>query len=110
MRNSEAIRTKSLEMAVADQKVIYKMTKLAASFEPDKLPQLLDFVNDAFIMELLPNLTRYLFFAEQPDLYSKHALLKANEIVAQLKGYHAEVLRATNGGKGENNGSDVSAP
>ena len=63
-RNSEAIRAKSLELAIADQKIVHKLTKFSANFQPDILPQLLDFVNDAFIMELLPNLTRYMFFAE----------------------------------------------
>ena len=49
-------------------------------FTPEIQPQLLDFVNDAFIMELLPNITRYLLFAERKEHF-KHALQKAGEIV-----------------------------
>lgn len=63
-RNNEAIRAKALELGIADQKLVHRLTKFNTNFSPEILPQLLDFVNDAFIMELLPNLTRYMFFAE----------------------------------------------
>lgn len=63
-RNNETIRAKALEQAIADQKIVHRLTKFNSNFLPETLPQLLDFVNDAFIMELLPNLTRYMFFAE----------------------------------------------
>ena len=58
------------------------------------MPKLLDFVNDAFIMELLPNLTKYMFFAEKEELYHKHALQKANEIVSLLRQYHADARKS----------------
>lgn len=58
-------------------------------FTPEIQPQLLDFVNDAFIMELLPNITRYLLFAERKEHF-KHALQKAGEIVTQLKRFQSE--------------------
>ena len=64
-RSHETIRAKALEIAIADQKTVHKLTKFSANFLPETMPQLLDFVNDAFIVELLPNLTRYLFFAEK---------------------------------------------
>ena len=56
------------------------ITKFNMIFTPEIQPQLLDFVNDAFIMELLPNITRYLLFAERKEHF-KHALQKAGEIV-----------------------------
>ena len=65
LKNNEAIRSKALEIAISDQKTVNRLTKFSNTFQPDTLPQLLDFVNDAFIMELLPNLTKYMFFAEK---------------------------------------------
>ena len=41
-------------------------------FTPEIQPQLLDFVKDPFITEILPNITRYLLFAEHKEHY-KHA-------------------------------------
>ena len=61
-------------MAVADQKKVRNVTKFnSVVFTPEIQPQLLDFVNDAFIGELLPNITRFLLFAERKEHY-KHAL------------------------------------
>ena len=93
-RNHEAIRAKALEVAISDQKVVHRLTKFSASFQPETMPKLLDFVNDAFIMELLPNLTKYMFFAEKKELYHKHALQKANEIVSLLRQYHADARKS----------------
>ena len=47
-------------------------------FTPEIQPKLLDFVNDPFVAELLPNITRYLVFSERKEHY-KHALQKAGE-------------------------------
>ncbi len=60
-------------MAVADQKKVHNITKLNQIFNADIQPQLLDFVNDAFIMELLPGITKYLMLARNKAHY-KHAL------------------------------------
>jgi len=43
-------------------------------------PILLDFVNDPFINELLPNLTKYISLAKNPT-YHRHALEKSKEIM-----------------------------
>lgn len=73
-RNQVNIRGKEHEMAVADQKKVRNVTKFnSVVFTPEIQPQLLDFVNDAFIGELLPNITRFLLFAERKEHY-KHAL------------------------------------
>ena len=65
--------------------MVHKLTKFSAIFSPEILPQLLDFVNDSFIIELLPNLTRYTYFASTADQHLKHAVQKAGEIITQLK-------------------------
>ena len=58
-------------------------------FTPEIQPQLLDFVKDPFITEILPNITRYLLFAEHKEHY-KHAFQKAGEIVTQLKRFQSD--------------------
>jgi hypothetical protein len=40
----------------------------------------LDYINDPFILELLPNLTKYMTLVRDKEYY-KHALEKAKEIV-----------------------------
>ena len=51
-------------------------------------PRLLEFVNDVFITELLPNVTKYMLFAEKKE--RKRALDKATEIIEkQLKPLHS---------------------
>jgi hypothetical protein len=54
-----------------------------AIFNPVQ-PLLLDFINEPFINELLPNLTKYVTLVRKPD-YQWHALDKAKDIVQQLK-------------------------
>ena len=50
-------------------------------------PRLIEFVNDVFITELLPNVTKYMLFAEKKE--RKRALDKAIEIIEkQLKPLH----------------------
>ena len=73
-RSTQNIRAKEHEMAVADQRLVRKLTQMNMIFAPEIQPQLLDFVNDAFIIELLPGITRYLIFAESRDLDYKRAL------------------------------------
>ena len=68
-------------MAVADQRLVRKVTQINMIFAPEVQPQLLDFVNDAFLIELLPGITRYLIFAESKDLDYKRAIQKAIEIL-----------------------------
>ena len=82
-RNTQNIRLKEQEMAVADQKKVRTLTKFNMIFTPDIQPQLLDFVGDPFIGELLPNITKYLLFAERKEHY-KHAIQKAGETLSQL--------------------------
>jgi len=68
-------------MAVADQRLVRKMTQFNMIFTPEIQPQLLNYVNDALMMELLPGITKYLIFAESKEQsYTKHALQKAAEI------------------------------
>ena len=51
-------------------------------------PRMLEFVNDVFITELLPNVTKYMLFAEKKE--RKRALDKATEIIEkQLKPLHS---------------------
>lgn len=76
-------------MAVADQKTVRNLTKFNMIFTPEIQPQLLDFVNDAVIGEILTSITRYLFLAEQKEHY-KHAFQKAGEIVKLLSQFQAE--------------------
>jgi hypothetical protein len=54
----------------------------AVIFNPVQ-PFLLDFVNDPFLAELLPNLTQYISLAKDPK-YHRHAFEKSKEIVNQL--------------------------
>jgi len=77
-------------LAVADQRLVRKLTQINTIFAPEIQPQLLDYVNDAFIMELLPGITRYLIFAESRDQDYKRALQKATEVLTQLKNFQAE--------------------
>ena len=50
-------------------------------------PRLIEFANDVFITELLPNVTKYMLFAEKKE--RKRALDKAIEIIEkQLKPLH----------------------
>jgi len=49
-------------------------------FTPEIQPQLLEFVKDPFIQELLPNITKFLFFADTKENF-KRALQKAGEIL-----------------------------
>ena len=79
-------------MALANQKKIVNLTKFNMIFTPEIQPQLLDFVGDAFIVELLPNITRYLHFSERKEHY-KHALQKAGETLRQLKRFSAEAKK-----------------
>ena len=67
-------------MAIADMRKVRNITKFNMIFTPEIQPQLLEFVKDPFIMELLPNITRFLFFADRKEHF-KHALQKAGEIV-----------------------------
>jgi hypothetical protein len=46
-------------------------------------PFLLDFVNDPFLAELLPNLTQYISLAKDAK-YHRHAYEKSKEIMNQL--------------------------
>jgi len=62
-------------------------------FTPEIQPKLLDFVNDPFIAELLPNITRYLVFSERKEHY-KHALQKAGETFAQMKQFSTEAKQS----------------
>lgn len=89
--STKRIREREKEMAVEDQRLVRKTTQFNMIFTPEIQPQLLDFVNDAFIKELLPGITNYVFFAESKEQnYSKHALKKAAEILDQLKTFQAE--------------------
>ena len=56
---------KEQEMAVADQRLVRKITHFNMIFTPETQPQLLDFVNDVLICELLPGISSYLIFANQ---------------------------------------------
>ena len=53
-------------------------------------PLLLDFINDPFINELLPNLTKYVTLVREPD-YQKHALDKAKDVVYQLRAFQKKL-------------------
>lgn len=46
--------------------------------------RLTDFINDAFITDLLVGITKYMVLCEQKEL-QKHALEKANSLVTQIK-------------------------
>jgi len=46
-------------------------------------PLLLDFIGDPFLSELLPNLTKYVTLAQQPQ-YKRHAVEKAKELFNQI--------------------------
>ena len=60
------------------------LTKLQMITSNQMQPRLLEFVNDVFITELLPNVTKYMLFAEKKE--RKRALDKATEIIEkQLK-------------------------
>ena len=49
---------------------------------------MLEFVDEVLITELLPNVTKYMLFADKKD--RKRALDKANEIIEkQLKPFHS---------------------
>lgn len=64
-------------------------------------PRLLEFVNDVFITELLPNVTKYMLFAEKKE--RKRALDKANEIIErQLKPFHMRSQAIRNNMAGQN--------
>ena len=56
---------------------------------PETQPLLLDYIKDVFIGELLPNITRYMIFAEKQE-HSRHAIHKAGEVITQLKQLSAE--------------------
>ena len=65
-------------------------------------PRLIEFVNDVFITELLPNVTKYMLFAEKKE--RKRALDKATEIIEkQLKPLHmrSQAIRNNNAGSGD---------
>jgi hypothetical protein len=68
------------ELASNDMGLIQKIFKPKnAIFNPVQ-PLLLDFINEPFINELLPNLTKYVTLVREPD-YQRHALDKAKDIV-----------------------------
>ena len=89
MKNTFNIWTIEKNMALADQRLVRKTTQFNMIFTPEVQPQLLDFVGDAFIMELLPGITRYLIFADKEGEF-KRALQKAVEVLTQLKTFQAE--------------------
>lgn len=72
-RNNQNIRAKEHEVAVLDQKKVRNLTKFNMIFSPAIQLQLLNFVNDAVITELLPNIYKYHIFADNKDHY-KHAI------------------------------------
>jgi len=51
-----------------------------AIFNPVQ-PILLDFVDDPFLNELLPNLTKYMSLCREKE-YQRHALEKSKEIIS----------------------------
>ena len=80
-RTTLNVKVKEKEMAVADQRMVLYITKEKMVFSPEVQPQLLDFVRDAFIMELLPGITKYLLYVESRDVDTKRSLQKADEVL-----------------------------
>ena len=73
-------------------------------------PRLLEFVNDVFITELLPNVTKYMLFAEKKE--RKRALDKATEIIEkQLKPLYSRsqalINNMTGGAQRKKNGDEA---
>ena len=62
-----------------------KTTQFNMIFAPEVQPQLLDFVRDAFIMELLPGITRYLIFAESKENEGSGPTASASSLVSSLR-------------------------
>lgn len=80
---NRAIFLKEKEFATEDMNVIRKIfNPKHVIFNPTQ-PILLDFINDPFINELLPNLTKYVSLASDKK-YQRHALDKAKDIMQQL--------------------------
>eukprot|EP00347_Sterkiella_histriomuscorum_P016537 403352814 len=81
---NQTILQKEKELASHDMQMIQKIFKPKnVIFNPTQ-PILLDFINDPFINELLPNLTKYVTLVKERD-YQRHALDKAKDVVQQLK-------------------------
>ena len=72
--------SKEKEIASRDMALIQKIFKPKNAIFIPVQPILLDFVNDPFLNELLPNLTKYISLCRDKD-YHRHALEKAKEIV-----------------------------
>ena len=68
---------------------IYKESN--AIFNPVQ-PILLEYVNDPFINELLPNLTKYMSLSRDAS-YHRHAFEKAKEIMNQLNMLQKKSMR-----------------
>ena len=77
---NSTILQKEKELASYDMQMIQKIFKPKnVIFNPTQ-PILLDFINDPFINELLPNLTKYVTLVKERD-YQRHALDKAKDVV-----------------------------
>lgn len=75
-----AIKAKEKEIVSQDMGVIQRIFKPKnVIFNPTQ-PILLDFINDPFINELLPNLTKYVSLSSNTN-YQRHALDKAKDIM-----------------------------
>jgi len=74
------ILQKEKEIASSDMNNIQKIFKPKnVIFNPTQ-PILLDFIEDPFILELLPNLTRYVKLVQEKE-YQRHAFEKAKDII-----------------------------
>lgn len=75
---------KEKEMAQHDMMLIQKIFKPKNIIFNPVQPILLEFVNDPFINELLPNMTKFMSLVREKD-YQRHAFDKAKDILLQLK-------------------------
>ena len=77
---NQFISLKEKEIAQRDFLLIQKIFKPKNIIFNPVQPVLLEFVNDPFINELLPNLTQYISLVREKE-YQRQALEKAKDIV-----------------------------
>lgn len=85
-----SITAKEKEIGQHDMMLIQKIFKPKNIIFNPVQPVLLEFVNDPFINELLPNLTQYISLVREKE-YQRQALKKAEDIVNQLKSFDKKV-------------------